>query len=260
MDWRRASTSAWLSGESLGRFAGCCAGAAAAELPDELAGCKFAVAKFAESGAAEAAPGAKSPVATDAPATAGAIDATAEASAARRANSRREIPLLFFSFMRPRTLFGAHSYAQKYDPPRLHFKLLNRPRRVNRSAEARFRNSISCPGTKYDTSIDISQRFAARGDGRAIAGFGRASRGVLRERSRIARRAGQIPCHVGDTAGANSRELFHAGGRRKCVPAAIHAEMGARDDQLVDLRGLKMFEQRGNVVVDAVFVEAVRLD
>src|SRR6266849_1614041 len=58
----RASTSAWLSGESLGMSAGCCSAAG----------------EGAAAGEARAAPG--------------ATDAMAEAMAARRANSRREMP------------------------------------------------------------------------------------------------------------------------------------------------------------------------
>src|SRR5258708_10159545 len=84
MVWMRASTSAWLSGESLGKPAGCCGGGTAASLdvaerrPRRSAAATCACSVDGAGGVASAA--------------AGATEATAEASAARRANSRREMP------------------------------------------------------------------------------------------------------------------------------------------------------------------------
>src|SRR5260370_41265814 len=89
MVWTRASTSAWLSGESFGRSAGCCSG------PSLLGGSerrplKSAPARFAAS--------VDSAADVDT-AAAGATAATAEARAARRANSRREMPLVADGFL-----------------------------------------------------------------------------------------------------------------------------------------------------------------
>ena len=53
---------------------------------------------------------------------------------------------------------------------------------------------------------------------------------------------------------------FHAGGRSEIVPAAVHAQPGTRNNQLVDLGSLKMFEQRGNVVIDPVSFQVAGLD
>src|SRR5260370_41414429 len=83
MVWMRASTSAWLSGESLGKPAGCCGGGTAASLdvaerrPRRSAAATCACSVDGAGGVASAA--------------AGATEAIAEASAARRANSGREM-------------------------------------------------------------------------------------------------------------------------------------------------------------------------
>src|SRR5712692_9446630 len=83
MAWIRASTSAWLSGESLGKPAGCCGGGTAASpdvaerRPRRSAAATCACSVDGAGGVASAA--------------AGATEAIAEASAARRANSRREM-------------------------------------------------------------------------------------------------------------------------------------------------------------------------
>src|SRR5712671_6637358 len=83
MVWTRASTSAWLSGESLGRSVGCCSGASlldgAEGRPRRSAAARFACSSSGAAGVDTAA--------------AEATAATAEAKAARRANSRREMPL-----------------------------------------------------------------------------------------------------------------------------------------------------------------------
>src|ERR1700676_2694423 len=80
----RASTSAWLSGESFGRFVGCCGSGLDRLLEGEER-------RPRKSGAATVA-GALDRASVVASATAGATVATAEAMAARRANSRREMP------------------------------------------------------------------------------------------------------------------------------------------------------------------------
>src|SRR5882672_5744327 len=85
MVWTRASTSAWLSGESLGRSVGCCSAKGTTLLdgsekrPPRSAAATVACSFSGEDG--------------DVSALAGATAATAEATAARRANSRREMPL-----------------------------------------------------------------------------------------------------------------------------------------------------------------------
>src|SRR6267378_2710233 len=85
MVWTRASTSAWLSGESLGRSVGCCS----AEGTTLLDGSER---RPPRSAAATVAASLDSAADVDT-AAAGATAATAEARAARRANSRREMPL-----------------------------------------------------------------------------------------------------------------------------------------------------------------------
>src|SRR6266853_3770140 len=82
MVWTRASTSAWLSGESFGRSAGCCSGASLLDGSER---------RTRRSAAATFAASLDSAEDVDT-AAAGATAATAEASAARRANSRREMP------------------------------------------------------------------------------------------------------------------------------------------------------------------------
>src|SRR5258706_15764232 len=77
----RASASAWLSGESLGRSAGCCGSAIVLLGGAERLPPKSAAATRSFNGASVVAS-----------AAAGATVATAEARAARRANSRRVIP------------------------------------------------------------------------------------------------------------------------------------------------------------------------
>src|SRR5712671_2230448 len=83
MVWTRASTSAWLSGESLGRSVGCCSGASLLDgserRPRRSAAARFACSSGGAAGVDTAA--------------AEATAATAEAKAARRVNSRREMPL-----------------------------------------------------------------------------------------------------------------------------------------------------------------------
>src|SRR5713101_2351333 len=82
MVWMRASTSAWLSGESFGRAAGCCGSTAL------LGGVERRPPRSAAATGAGSFDGAAGVVS----AAAGATEAIAEASAARRANSRREMP------------------------------------------------------------------------------------------------------------------------------------------------------------------------
>src|SRR6195256_762120 len=83
MVWTRASTSAWLSGESLGRSVGCCSVESlldgSEKRPPRSAAATVEFSFSGEDG--------------DVSALAGATAATAEATAARRANSRREMPL-----------------------------------------------------------------------------------------------------------------------------------------------------------------------
>ena len=45
---------------------------------------------------------------------------------------------------------------------------------------------------------------------------------------------------------ANALDAF---GRRKFVVTSVEAKVGPRDDEFVDLVGLKMFEQRGNIII-----------
>ena len=54
--------------------------------------------------------------------------------------------------------------------------------------------------------------------------------------------------------------LLDACRRREAILASIHAEARAGHDQLIDVSGLKMFEQRWHVEVEPVSLQVVRFD